>query len=262
MLTTTRRSPVGKDTHPLELTSRESVTALVAWVHETTRRLDVLVNNAGIHLDLRSTWREPQLVDGKRGALAHQLPRHRPADPVAAAAAARDRPHRRGGPGGQRGVQAARARSQRGARRAPRALRLLGGVRHLQARARARGGRDRAPLRRAGRARLLAAPRRAEHQHRRPRPGDRAGCCGRCASCCPRSSAGRWAHREAGARTSCSARPPTTRRRRRLPPGRRDAAEPSAEALDAEAARLLWEATDRWVAPAARSAGAPPARRV
>ena len=64
VLTTTRRSPVGKDTHPLELTSRQSVTDLVAWLHETTRRLDVLVNNAGIHLDLRSTWREPQLVDG------------------------------------------------------------------------------------------------------------------------------------------------------------------------------------------------------
>jgi NAD(P)-dependent dehydrogenase (short-subunit alcohol dehydrogenase family) len=26
--------------------------------------LDVLVNNAGLHLDLRSTWTEPQLVDG------------------------------------------------------------------------------------------------------------------------------------------------------------------------------------------------------
>jgi NAD(P)-dependent dehydrogenase (short-subunit alcohol dehydrogenase family) len=65
VLTTTRSSPVGRDTHPLELTSRESVAALAAWLTETTRRLDVLVNNAGIHLDLRSTWREPQLVDGK-----------------------------------------------------------------------------------------------------------------------------------------------------------------------------------------------------
>ena len=64
VLTTTRQSPVGMDTHPLELTSRASVTALVGWLHETTRRLDVLVNNAGIHLDLRSTWHEPQLVDG------------------------------------------------------------------------------------------------------------------------------------------------------------------------------------------------------
>jgi NAD(P)-dependent dehydrogenase (short-subunit alcohol dehydrogenase family) len=64
VLTTTRRCPVGADTHPLELTSRESVEALVVWVNETTRRLDVLVNNAGVHLDLRSTWKEPHLVDG------------------------------------------------------------------------------------------------------------------------------------------------------------------------------------------------------
>jgi len=64
VLTTTRHSPVGKDTHPLELTSRASVEALVAWVNETTRRLDVLVNNAGVHLDLRSAWKEPHLVDG------------------------------------------------------------------------------------------------------------------------------------------------------------------------------------------------------
>ena len=63
VLTTTRKSPVGLDTHPLELTSRPSVESLAAWVNETTRRLDVLVNNAGIHLDLRSTWREPHLVD-------------------------------------------------------------------------------------------------------------------------------------------------------------------------------------------------------
>ncbi|GAB3259019.1 SDR family NAD(P)-dependent oxidoreductase [Nocardioides dilutus] len=65
VLTTTRSCPVSADTHPLELTSRASVAALAAWLTESTRRLDVLVNNAGIHLDLRSTWREPQLVDGK-----------------------------------------------------------------------------------------------------------------------------------------------------------------------------------------------------
>jgi len=64
VLTTTRRCPVGADTHPLELTSRDSVATLAAWLHETTRRLDVLVNNAGIHLDLRSTWSAPQLVEG------------------------------------------------------------------------------------------------------------------------------------------------------------------------------------------------------
>jgi NAD(P)-dependent dehydrogenase (short-subunit alcohol dehydrogenase family) len=64
VLTTTRSCPVGPDAHPLELASRGSVAELAAWVGATTGRLDVLVNNAGIHLDLRSKWREPQLVDG------------------------------------------------------------------------------------------------------------------------------------------------------------------------------------------------------
>ena len=64
VLTTTRTCEVTEDTHPLELSSRESVAALAAWVGSTTDRLDVLVNNAGIHLDLRSKWSEPQLVDG------------------------------------------------------------------------------------------------------------------------------------------------------------------------------------------------------
>ncbi|GAA4694870.1 SDR family NAD(P)-dependent oxidoreductase [Nocardioides conyzicola] len=64
VLTTTRTSAVSADTHPLELSSRESVAELTAWVASTTDRLDVLVNNAGIHLDLRSKWSEPQLVDG------------------------------------------------------------------------------------------------------------------------------------------------------------------------------------------------------
>lgn len=61
VLTTTRSCAVTEDTHPLDLTSRGSVATLAAWVPE---RLDVLVNNAGIHLDLRSKWTEPQLVDG------------------------------------------------------------------------------------------------------------------------------------------------------------------------------------------------------
>ena len=61
VLTTTRTCPVTADTHPLDLASAASVATLAAWVPE---RLDVLVNNAGIHLDLRSRWSEPQLVDG------------------------------------------------------------------------------------------------------------------------------------------------------------------------------------------------------
>jgi NAD(P)-dependent dehydrogenase (short-subunit alcohol dehydrogenase family) len=64
VLTTTRTCEVTDDAHPLELSSRESVAALATWVATTTDRLDVLVNNAGIHLDLRSKWTEPQLVDG------------------------------------------------------------------------------------------------------------------------------------------------------------------------------------------------------
>ncbi len=64
VLTTTRGCGVSADTHPLELASRESVTALAGWVGATTDRLDVLVGNAGIHLDLRSRWSEPRLVDG------------------------------------------------------------------------------------------------------------------------------------------------------------------------------------------------------
>jgi NAD(P)-dependent dehydrogenase (short-subunit alcohol dehydrogenase family) len=64
VLTTTRSCAVTEDTHPLELASRGSVAGLADWVSTTTDRLDVLVNNAGIHLDLRSKWHEPQLVDG------------------------------------------------------------------------------------------------------------------------------------------------------------------------------------------------------
>lgn len=65
VLVTTRRDPVdGFEWHPLDLTSAASVAALAAWVASVTDRLDVLLNNAGIHLDLRSRWTEPQLVDG------------------------------------------------------------------------------------------------------------------------------------------------------------------------------------------------------
>ena len=64
VLTSTRTCPVTVDTHPMELTSRESVAEFARWVQESTDRLDVLVNNAGVHLDLRSPWHEPHLVDG------------------------------------------------------------------------------------------------------------------------------------------------------------------------------------------------------
>jgi NAD(P)-dependent dehydrogenase (short-subunit alcohol dehydrogenase family) len=51
--------------HPLDLADRASVQAFADWLLDRyDGRLDVLVNNAGIHLDLRSTWTEPPLVDG------------------------------------------------------------------------------------------------------------------------------------------------------------------------------------------------------
>ena len=64
VLTSTRTCPTTTDTHALELTSRQSVEEFATWVQEGTDRLDVLVNNAGVHLDLRSAWHEPHLVDG------------------------------------------------------------------------------------------------------------------------------------------------------------------------------------------------------
>lgn len=62
VITTTRTCRVTEDSHPLELSSPESVATCAAWLGESTDRLDVLVNNAGIHLDLRSKWKEPQLL--------------------------------------------------------------------------------------------------------------------------------------------------------------------------------------------------------
>ena len=64
VLTSTRTGPNEGDSHALELTSRESVAEFARWVQGCTDRLDVLVNNAGVHLDLRSAWHEPHLVDG------------------------------------------------------------------------------------------------------------------------------------------------------------------------------------------------------
>lgn len=62
VITTTRSCQVSGDSHPLELSSPESVGALADWLGESTDRLDVLVNNAGLHLDLRSKWKQPQLL--------------------------------------------------------------------------------------------------------------------------------------------------------------------------------------------------------
>jgi NAD(P)-dependent dehydrogenase (short-subunit alcohol dehydrogenase family) len=50
--------------HPLELTDSESVAAFAGWYDEQfgAGGLDVLINNAGIHLDLASRWTEPHLT--------------------------------------------------------------------------------------------------------------------------------------------------------------------------------------------------------
>ena len=64
-MTTSRSCPETGDAHPLDLTSASSVRAFAEWLDTTTGgRLDVLVNNAGIHLDLRTTWKSAQLLDG------------------------------------------------------------------------------------------------------------------------------------------------------------------------------------------------------
>jgi NAD(P)-dependent dehydrogenase (short-subunit alcohol dehydrogenase family) len=59
------RSASGGDVqgHVLDLTDATSVTTFVGWYRKTQgNRLDVLVNNAGVHLDLRSQWKAPQLT--------------------------------------------------------------------------------------------------------------------------------------------------------------------------------------------------------
>lgn len=71
-LTALRRSPQSVDAatdvtaHPLDLGSADSVRRFAAWYAGTQGgRLDVLVNNAGVHLDLLSQWKEPHLsADG------------------------------------------------------------------------------------------------------------------------------------------------------------------------------------------------------
>jgi NAD(P)-dependent dehydrogenase (short-subunit alcohol dehydrogenase family) len=48
----------------LDLTDRASVAAFAAAYAREHDALDVLVNNAGVHLDLRNNWKAPVLVDG------------------------------------------------------------------------------------------------------------------------------------------------------------------------------------------------------
>lgn len=65
VVVTTRTRPVpGRRWHALDLADRASVARFAAWYADRSDRLDLLVNSAGIHLDLGSRWSEPQLLDG------------------------------------------------------------------------------------------------------------------------------------------------------------------------------------------------------
>lgn len=62
---TTRTQPVADHRwHPLDLADRTSVATFAQWYDDQGAELDLLVNCAGIHLDLGSRWKEPQLLDG------------------------------------------------------------------------------------------------------------------------------------------------------------------------------------------------------
>lgn len=51
------------DGHDMDLTEAGSVADFARWYQQTHGdRLDVLINNAGIHLDLRSEWKTPRLT--------------------------------------------------------------------------------------------------------------------------------------------------------------------------------------------------------
>ena len=57
-------NPTNIDSHPLDLSQSNSVIQFVDWYLKTHgEQLDVLINNAGVHLDLLSRWKEPRLSD-------------------------------------------------------------------------------------------------------------------------------------------------------------------------------------------------------
>lgn len=65
VVVTTRTRPVADhEWHELDLADRGSVARFAQWYADRSDELDLLVNCAGIHLDLGSRWSEPQLVDG------------------------------------------------------------------------------------------------------------------------------------------------------------------------------------------------------
>lgn len=48
--------------HDLDLAQAESVRRFAQWYSSGNQALDVLVNNAGVHLDLMSQWKQPRLT--------------------------------------------------------------------------------------------------------------------------------------------------------------------------------------------------------
>lgn len=62
--TSEAQAALGSDVlgHPLDLASAGSVEGLARWCADEVGPLHLLVNNAGIHLDLRSRWKEPRLT--------------------------------------------------------------------------------------------------------------------------------------------------------------------------------------------------------
>lgn len=65
VVVTTREVPVdGLEWHALDLADRASVARFAQWYADRSDRLHLLVNSAGIHLDLGSRWSAPQLLDG------------------------------------------------------------------------------------------------------------------------------------------------------------------------------------------------------
>src|SRR4051812_29052078 len=58
VIPTTRSCPVTTTSHPLALSVPASVQAFADWFAQEHGRLDVLVNNAGVHLDLLGSWKE------------------------------------------------------------------------------------------------------------------------------------------------------------------------------------------------------------
>ncbi|NHA00824.1 SDR family oxidoreductase [Nocardioides sp. W3-2-3] len=138
VVVTTRQAAVdGLEWHALDLADRGSVARFAQWYAERTDRLHLLVNSAGIHLDLGSRWSAPQARGRPRGALAHQLPRHRRPHRGAAAGPADRGDRRRRRPGAARRLPACtsagrwrrcwggRRRTTRGRRTAPRRLGLV-----------------------------------------------------------------------------------------------------------------------------------------